>query len=79
MVGFGLDYACAHIINLAEISSLNLLTERVIRCEFPHFSGFCASVCLSVCKVTSHFTNEQSCCTHFVAYESQSIRGDNFL
>ena len=37
MVGFGLDYACAHIIILAEISSENLLpiradfvTERVI-------------------------------------------------
>ena len=25
MVGFGLDYACAHIIILAEISSVNLL------------------------------------------------------
>ena len=38
MVEFGLDYACAHIIILAEISSENLLpiradfvTERVIR------------------------------------------------
>ena len=37
MVGFGLDYACAHIIILAEISSENLLpiradfvTERVV-------------------------------------------------
>ena len=37
VVGFGLDYACAHIIILAEISSENLLpiradfvTERVI-------------------------------------------------
>ena len=28
MVGFGLDYACAHIINLAEISSENLLPIR---------------------------------------------------
>ena len=25
MVGFGLDYACAHIMILAEISSVNLL------------------------------------------------------
>ena len=39
MVGFGLDYACAHIIILAEISSENLLpiradfvTERVTQC-----------------------------------------------
>ena len=28
MVGFGLDYACAHIIILAEISSENLLPIR---------------------------------------------------
>ena len=40
MVGFGLDYACAHIIILAEISSVNLgpiqadfVTERGKR---PH-------------------------------------------
>ena len=40
MVGFGLDYACAHIIILAEISSENLLpiradfvTERDIACH----------------------------------------------
>ena len=28
MVGFGLDYACVHIIILAEISSENLLPIR---------------------------------------------------
>ena len=28
MVGFGLDYACAHIIILVEISSENLLPIR---------------------------------------------------
>ena len=28
VVGFGLDYACAHIIILAEISSENLLPIR---------------------------------------------------
>ena len=40
VVGFGLDYACAHIIILAEISSENLLpiradfvTERVKQVE----------------------------------------------
>ena len=46
MVGFGLDYACAHIIIPAEISSENLLpiradfvTERVIgkKCLRPFF------------------------------------------
>ena len=43
MVGFGLDYACAHIIILAEISSENLLpiradfvTERDIQAKGPH-------------------------------------------
>ena len=42
MVGFGLDYACAHIIILAEISSENLLpiradfvTERVTKLSIP--------------------------------------------
>ena len=31
VVGFGLDYACAHIITLAEISGVNLLP---IQAEF---------------------------------------------
>ena len=45
MVGFGLDYACAHIIILAEISSENLLpiradfvTERDTEAQF-HIQG----------------------------------------
>ena len=42
VVGFGLDYACAHIIILAEISSENLpiradfVTERVTRLLVEH-------------------------------------------
>ena len=51
VVGFGLDYACAHIIILAEISSENLLpiradfvTERDIRMysmQKNSLTGFC--------------------------------------
>ena len=41
MVGFGLDYACAHIIILAEISSENLLP---IRADFVNERDTCEEV-----------------------------------
>ena len=42
VVGFGLDYACAHIIILAEISSENLLP---IRADFVTERGIGWQLC----------------------------------